>query len=273
IHIGAQGGGLTGLCAADDADDAGLRRPAMLDAEPLQFGLDQRLRARLLEAQLRVAVDRAPQFDHARENAGSRKNSRHSSRIGKGARQALPRKQTAMLPPDVALVQLINRTAAAFAQNAPAYITYVEHTHISSPGMNRTQDINRSVQVRQADDFAVMQDLPHGAERTGQAFPIIPYFDPLGQGFGFSWYANLKNVQISLQRYPVGQWPVPQPDPSVNLFVPYASFWDPSYLPDSTESRPHFRIVPTPAYAGDMCVWDVVVDPQTHLPSHIELRS
>jgi hypothetical protein len=178
-----------------------------------------------------------------------------------------------LLPPDVALVDVINRTAVAYVQNAPAYITYVEHTHISAPSLNRTQDINRSVAVRQADDFAVMQDLPHGAERTGQAFPIIPYFDPLGQGFGFSWYANLKNVQISLQRYPVGQWPVPQPDPSVNVFVPYASFWDPSYLPDSTDSRPHFRIVPTPAYAGDMCVSDVVVDPQTQLPSHIELRS
>src|SRR5579872_2017633 len=109
-----------------------------------------------------------------------------------------------MLPPDVALFQLINRTAAAFAQNPPAYITYTEYTHISSPTMGRTQDINRSVAVRQADDYAVMQDLPRGAVRVGQAFPIIPYFDPLGQSFSFSWFANLKNVQITLERKPVG---------------------------------------------------------------------
>ena len=177
-----------------------------------------------------------------------------------------------MLPPDVALVQLINRTAAAFTQNSPAYITYVEHTHISSPGMNRTQDINRTVKVRQADDFAVMQDLPHGAERTGQAFPIIPYFDPLGQGFDFKWYANLKNVQISLTRYTPGEWTFPTPAPGVNVFVPYASFWRPSYLPDSTDRQPHFRIVPTSAYSGGICIYDVAVDAQTQLPSRIELR-
>ena len=178
-----------------------------------------------------------------------------------------------MVPADVALVQLINRTATAYIQNAPAYITYREHTRISAPSLGRTQEINRAVAVRQADDLAVMQDLPQGAVRVGQAFPIIPYFDPLGQGFNFGWHANLKNVDIELHRLPVGLWPVPAPDPSVNVFVPYASFWEPTYLPDSSPDRLHMRITPTSTYGGDIYVYEVAVDPQTQLPSRIELRS
>ena len=178
-----------------------------------------------------------------------------------------------MLPPDVALVNLINRTATAFAQNPPAYITYTEHTHIAAPTLGRSQDINRSVEVRQADDYAIMQDLPQGAQRIGQAFPIIPYFDPLGQGYSFSWTANLKNVQINLERKPVGLWPLPPPYPGANAVVAYASFWVPSYLPDSTETRPHFRVTPTTAYGRGLYPYDIVVDPQTQLPSHLELRS
>lgn len=178
-----------------------------------------------------------------------------------------------MLSPDVALVQLINSTARAFATNPPAYITYREHTHVTS-SIGRTQEINRSVKVREADNFAVMQDLPQGAERTGQAFPIIPYFDPLGQRFTFGWFANLKRVDITLQRDPVGLWPVPAlDDPGVNVVVPYASFWQPSYLPDSTPQRLHLRIVPTAAYGRGYYIYDVVQDAQTQLPAHIELRS
>jgi len=178
-----------------------------------------------------------------------------------------------MIPPDVALVRLINSTAAYFTQNAPAYITYTEHTHISAPSLGRSQDINRAVQVRQADDYAIMQDLPKGAERVGQAFPIIPYFDPLGQAYSFSWTANLKNVQITLERKPVVAWQMPAGNPGVTAFIPYASFWVPSYLPDSTDAQPHFRITATADYGRGIYPYDVVVDAHSQLPSHVELRS
>jgi hypothetical protein len=176
-----------------------------------------------------------------------------------------------MVPADLALVQLINRTATAFVSNPPAYITYREMTHVTS-STGATRDINRFVRVRQADDYAIMQDLPRGAERTGQAFPIIPYFDPLGQSFTFGWFANLKRIDINLERKPVGLWPVPQSDPGVNVVVPYASFWVPSYLPDSTDTRLHLRITPTSAYGRGYYIYDVVEDPQTQLPAHIEIR-
>lgn len=177
-----------------------------------------------------------------------------------------------MLPPDVALVQLINRTATAYVQNAPAYITYRERTHVTAAGMGRSQDINRYVAVRQADDFAVMQDLPQGAQRTGQAFPIIPYFDPFTQ-FSFSWFANLKRLDITLNRGPAGEWPMPAPDPGVNAVVPYLSFWAPSFLPDSTPAALHVRIQPTPSYGSGFYPYEVQQDAQTGLPSHVEMRT
>jgi hypothetical protein len=177
-----------------------------------------------------------------------------------------------MVPADIALVQLINRTATAYVSNPPAYISYREMTHVTST-TGGTRDINRSVAVRQADNFAVMQDLPQGAQRTGQAFPIIPYFDPLGQAFTFGWFANLKRVDIMLDRKPVGLWPLPPADPGVNAVVPYASFWMPSYMPDSSERRLHLRVTPTSAYGRGYYIYDVLQDEQTQLPAHIEIRA
>ncbi len=175
-----------------------------------------------------------------------------------------------MISPDVALALLLNRTAEAYGSGAPAYITYRERTHVV--GANRSQDINRSVAVRVSDNFAVMQDLPNGGERTGQAFPIIPYFDPLST-FQFSYFANLKRIDISLDRGKTFELPVPQPDPNVDVTVPYMSFWAPRYAVDSSAAGAHFTIDPTPR-TGDNTFYpsDVVEDPQTHLPSHIEMR-
>jgi hypothetical protein len=176
-----------------------------------------------------------------------------------------------MLPPDLALVQLINRTATAYVSNPPAYITYREFTHVTA-SIGRMQDINRYVAVREADDYAVMQDLPQGAQRIGQAFPIIPYFDPLA-GFSYTWFANLKRVDINIKRVAPTLWPIPAADPGVNLVVPYISFWAPTFAADSSESRLHWHVGPTAALpSGDLYPADIVEDPQTHLPAHIEIR-
>lgn len=173
-----------------------------------------------------------------------------------------------MLSPDVALAQLINRTSQNYQLAAPTYMTYRERTHVS--GANRTQDINRTVAVRVADNFAVMRDLPNGEVRTGEAFPIIPYFDPLSS-FSFSYFANLKRVDITLERGPVIFFPLPAPDPSVTVTVPYNSFWAASYASDSTPQALHFTITPTSRVQGFYPA-DIVEDPQTQLPSHIDMR-
>lgn len=177
-----------------------------------------------------------------------------------------------MLPPDLALALLINRTGQAYSASAPAYISYTERTHITA-SIGRTQDINRSVFVRNADDFAVMKDLPDGEERTGQAFPVIPYFDPLA-GFNLSWFANLKNVTINVTRFDPFAIQLPAPDPSAAVVSLYSSSYDPTYASDSTEQAPHLTITPTSRIdSNNYYPSDIVVDAASQLPSHIEMRT
>jgi len=176
-----------------------------------------------------------------------------------------------MLPPDLAFAILINRTTEYYSANPPPYMTYTEHTHVTAPAVGRSQDINRLVEVRVADNLAVMKDLPNGSERVGQAFPIIAYFDPISQ-FAFSWFANLKRVDISLTRGQPLTLATPEPDPTVNVVVPYNSYWAARYAPDSTDAAMHLIIDPTARVRGSFYPSDIVEDATSHLPSHIEMR-
>ncbi|HEV3091516.1 MAG TPA: hypothetical protein VGX91_08765 [Candidatus Cybelea sp.] len=177
-----------------------------------------------------------------------------------------------MMTPDLALALLINRTTAYYQANAPAYMTYMEHTHVSAPSLGRAQDLDRSIAVRVADNFAAMQDLPNGGQRTGEAFPIVAYFDPFSN-FGFGYFANLKRVDITLQRGTPYNFPIPPPDPSVDAVVAYNSYWAARYAPDSTDAALHLVVDPTPRIKHGLYPTDVIEDPTTHLPSHIEMRA
>lgn len=175
-----------------------------------------------------------------------------------------------MLPPDLALALLINRTATTYVSTMPPYMTYRERTHVEGNGQAR--EIDRFVAVRVSDNYAVMRDLPNGGERTGEAFPIIPYFDPFSR-FSFSYFANLKRVDISLERDLPGLFPIPASDPSVDAVIPYNPYWAPRYAPDSTDARLHFLIDPTPKTGNNTFFpSDVAQDQQTQLPGHIEMR-
>ena len=175
-----------------------------------------------------------------------------------------------MIPADLALALLINRAANYYVSTMPPYMTYTERTHVEGNGQAR--QIDRSVAVRVMDNYAVMKDLPNGGERTGEAFPIIPYFDPFSR-FSFSYFANLKRVDISLERDLPGLFPIPPTDPNVDAVIPYNPYWAPRYAPDSSDARLHFLIDPTPK-TGNNTFYpsEVIEDPQTHLPARIEMR-
>lgn len=173
--------------------------------------------------------------------------------------------------PDLALALLINRTASAYDADPPSYIVYRETTLVQAPSLGRSQHMDRFVIARNLDDAAVMTDLPSGGREIGQAFPIIPYFDPFSQ-FYFSYFANLKRVDIELRRGDPFQLAVPPANPNVDVVVPYMSFWDVSYASDSRPDHRHFIIAPTPKAGGGFYVSEVVEDGQTHLPSRIVLR-
>ncbi|HTU70480.1 MAG TPA: hypothetical protein VMF11_09175 [Candidatus Baltobacteraceae bacterium] len=175
-----------------------------------------------------------------------------------------------MIGADAALAALIDRAANTYLTAAPAYITFRESTHVE--GADRSEDINRYVAVRVADDYAVMQDLPNGAVRTGDAFPVIPFFDPFSS-FQFSYFANLKKIEISFSPGQPFQLQEPAPDPSVDAVVPYFSEWAPRYAPDSTAEALHLLIDPTPR-TGNNTFYpsEVIEDPATQLPSHVTLQ-
>jgi hypothetical protein len=178
-----------------------------------------------------------------------------------------------MILPDVAFALLINRTADFYRDNPPVYMTYTERTHVSAPSLGRTQDINRSIAVRVADNYAVMRDLPNGSERIGQAFPIIAYFDPISS-FSFGYFANMKRVDIDLKRGKPVILSTPAPDPDVNVLIPYNSYWAANYAPDSTEQAVHVLLDPTARVtAPSYYPAEVTEDPATHLPSRILMRA
>ncbi len=176
-----------------------------------------------------------------------------------------------MMTADLAFALLINRTSAFYQAHPPIYMTYVEHTHVSAPTLGRAQDIDRSIAVRVADDVAVMKDLPNGGQRTGQAFPIVAYFDPLSN-FKFGYFANLKRVDITLQRGAPFYLTIPDADPNVNAVVPYNSYWAARYANDSTDTALHLLIEPTPRVQQGIYPSEVVEDASTQLPSRIEMR-
>ncbi len=176
-----------------------------------------------------------------------------------------------MMTADLAFALLINRTSAFYEAHPPIYMTYLEHTHVSAPTLGRAQDIDRSIAVRVADDLAVMKDLPNGGQRTGQAFPIVAYFDPLSN-FKFGYFANLKRVDITLQRGAPFYLTIPDTDPSVNAVVPYNSYWAARYASDSTDAALHLLIEPTPRVQQGIYPSEVVEDASSGLPSRIEMR-
>lgn len=177
-----------------------------------------------------------------------------------------------MISPDLALAQLVNRTAVAYTQHAPDFMTFRERTRVTVPSFGRSQNIDRSVKVRVSDDYAIMQDLPSGAQRQGQAFPIIPYFDPFS-AFDFGYYANLKRIDITLKRGAPVYFTIPPPDPNVTTIVAYNAFWAPAYAPDSTDTRLHLLIDPTSRAGSGFYPSEVVEDPRTHLPARIVMRT
>ncbi len=268
IHIGAQRDRTPGERSANHANDAGARGTSVFDTECVELAFDQRLRFYLVKTKLGATMNRPPPFDHATVEGASILSIHEEGSAGPEGTAPLP-KSRVMIGADLALALLVNRTAAAYSARPPAYITYRERTSVTVPSLGRSQEIDRSVEVRNADNYAIMHDLPHGATRIGEAFPIIPYFDPFSS-FTFSYYANLKAITITLRRGTPIVFPIPAPEPGDDLVVPYISFLDPSYAPDSTPNALHILIAPTPLDTG-MYPSEVQVDPATGLPQHIVL--
>ncbi len=47
------------------------------------------------------------------------------------------------------------------------------------PSLNRHKVIDREVETRTRDDFALLHDLPNGGRQYAHSFPLIPTFDAI----------------------------------------------------------------------------------------------
>ena len=179
--------------------------------------------------------------------------------------------------PDIAFQQAANAAAARYDAR-PAYVTYVEHTHINAPSIRQTVDVDRSVIVRTADDKAVLQDLPHGAQTVGHAFPISPTFDALSYFRLTSKMTAHKRLSTELTG-PYGNGDIiPIRFTNVthaesDVVVTSLRYYYPRFAPDSSDApdgRMHIQMKALPTLtndnSSDFYITDVVIDNATMLP-------
>lgn len=178
-----------------------------------------------------------------------------------------------MITPDLAFQQAANAAAAVYA-SPPPYLTYHTVVHLDVPSLNKHRDVARSEVVRTQDGVAIMQDLPKGAERIGQAFPIIPTFDALSEfrvtykmGAHDALDAHVENVR------PLTYANV-QSD--ADVVVKSLRYYYPKYAPDSSDApdgTTHITLTPLQTllrnYTGDLFLADLYVNNATHLPSRV----
>lgn len=184
-----------------------------------------------------------------------------------------------MLSADAAFAQFVNQTTTYYNAHGPAFMSYRSRTHISVPSLRRDAEIDRQILVRVKDNYAIMHDLPQGAERLGQAFPVIAYFDPLAGGFKYEYPAFIKNFRINrdfaitLDRGTPLFFEAPQSNPAVTLVAGYSLYYYPSFAPDSSEAAPHLQLQVVPPNFRGPYPSDIVMSTATHLPSQVRLKS
>ena len=178
------------------------------------------------------------------------------------------------LTADLAFQQAANAAAAKY-DSRPAFITYVTNTHIEVPSMHRKLDVNRRVMVRSADDKAVIQDLPQGAQSVARAFPISPTFDALSY-FRLVTYMGWHQ---RIETYLTEVTPIRFTNPTHSegdVVVTSLRYYYPKFAPDTSDApngRTHLIMRPLPTLttgnASDFYLSDVQIDNATMLPTQI----
>lgn len=185
----------------------------------------------------------------------------------------------AALTPDIAFEQAANAAAARWT-NRPAFVTYTSHTHIEVPSAHQSLDINRRVMVRSADDVAVLEDLPQGAQTIAHGFPISPTFDALSYfrlNTHVDWHKHISTDVTGPDGGPI----VPIVFENVvhtdsDVIVTSLRYYYPKFAPDSSDApdgRTHLLMQPLPTLttgnASDFYITDVVIDNATMLPLQV----
>lgn len=177
-----------------------------------------------------------------------------------------------MVPADV-LFRLAANAAAAQYEAAPPYLVYHTITVIDVPSLKRHRVVERSVETRTRDDFAVLQDLPKGQRQYGKSFPLIPTFDALSY-FRLEFNGVKRDLLSHVTMFAPITFGTPQPlSANASVIATTLRNYYAQYAPDTTAGRAHLVMDALPALTtgnnSDFYIHDVYVDTTSDLPIRV----
>jgi hypothetical protein len=173
-----------------------------------------------------------------------------------------------------ALFRLTANAAAVQYRQRPAFLAYHTVADIDIPALKRHTAVERAVETRTADDFAVLQDLPRGRRQYGQSFPLSPAFDALSYfRIDYSGARERDSLAHVTTYAPITFAPPPAPAPGVAVVATTLRNYYAHYAADSTDSRAHLIMDPLKALtqnnASDFYLHDLYIDTATDLPLRV----
>ena len=178
-----------------------------------------------------------------------------------------------MVAADV-LFRLSANAAAEQYRQPPPYLAYHTVAEIDVPALKKHKTVERAVETRTADDFAVLQDLPRGQRQYGQSFPLIPTFDALSY-FRIDYSAaQHRNLLAHVTTYEPITFAAPHATaPGVTVVATTLRNYYAHYADDSTETKAHLIMQPLRALttnnSSDFYIHELYVDTATNLPSRV----
>ena len=178
-----------------------------------------------------------------------------------------------VIPADV-LFRLSANAAAAQYHRPPPFLAYHAVTEIDVPALKKHKLVERAVETRTADDFAVLQDLPHGQRQYGQSFPLIPTFDALSY-FRLEYSgAQQRNLLAHVTTYAPITFDAPRASVAgIAVVATTLRNYYATYADDSTDAQAHLLMEPLKALTrdnkSDFYLHDVYVDTATNLPLRV----
>jgi hypothetical protein len=163
--------------------------------------------------------------------------------------------------------------AADQYRRPPAYMTYHTVAKIDIPALKRHQTIERAVETRTADDFAVLQDLPKGQRQYGQSFPLIPTFDALSY-FRIDYNVGHRDVLAHVTTYaPITFAASHASMPGIAAVATTLRNYYAHYADDSSAVRAHLIMEPLVALThnnrSSFYIHDLYIDTATNLPLQV----
>ncbi len=172
------------------------------------------------------------------------------------------------------LFRLTANAAAEQYRRPPPYLAYHTVTVIDVAALKRHTVVERAVETRTADDFAVLQDLPRGQRQYGQSFPLIPTFDALSY-FRIQYSsAPHRDLLSHVTTFAPITFSAPQASSSgVAVVATTLRNYYAHYADDSTDTNAHLIMDPLKALTtgnrSDFYIHELYIDTATDLPTRV----